>query len=74
MVAGCRTRPGIPGYVCNGRQTEYTGPVNSDLRKQLHDFKCEAQEVANSIKSLIGEGPGGNDWWFTSTTGPLGCE
>ena len=40
----------------------------------FHDFKCEAQYVANSIKRLIGVGPGGNDWWFTSTTGPLGCE
>ena len=40
----------------------------------FHDFKCEAQYVANSIKRLIGVGPDGHDWWFTNTTGPLGCE
>ena len=70
MVAGCRTRPSIPGLVCNDTVTE---PVNSDHQMQLHDFKCEAKYVAHYIKILIGRSDG-NDWYFTNTTGPLGCE
>ena len=71
MIAGCIAS--IRGLKCDG---EGTGPTNSDPQKQLRDFKCEAKYyVARSIKSLIGTSDGnGNDWWFTATTGPLGCE